>query len=239
MFNHNQGSLFRMFKCYENSIRLGADLIFKNLIHDMYVDKPSLILYDQALFFPKLAFDLYAKKYKCEKPLHCCYVTTFMCAKGVYPKWDELNEMGLLGNNAQIHSKIKNMLITLFDLTKYVLTYYKTLWWDLDFSFFDLMMRLDWPISKHQLIDENLNLVFVLPELQPRLAEFQSDTIKFVGPSVDESVRSSIVNKKLDMSKYIRMIEEFMEKNMITNLETIENHIIDLDKDKDISDNIE
>lgn len=138
-----------------------------------------------------------------------------MCAKGVYPKWEELNEMGLLGNNSHLHTRIKNMLITLFDLTKYVLTYYKTLWWDLDFSFIDLMMRLDWPISKHQLIDENLNLVFVLPELQPRLTEFQSETIKFVGPSVDESVRSTIVNKKLDMNKYIRMIDEFLIKNTI------------------------
>ena len=212
-----------MFKCFENSIRLGVDLIFKNLIHDMHREKPALILYDQALFFPKMTFDLYAKKYKCDKPLHCCYVTTFMCAKGVYPKWEELCEMGLLGNTDQIHSRIKNVIITLFDLTKYVFTYYKTLWWDLNFSFVDIMMRLDWPISKHQLIDENLNLVFVLPELQPRLDQFQSDvTIKFVGPSVDESVRSVIVNKKLDMNKYICLIEEFLGKNMIsTDLESI------------------
>lgn len=44
-FDTRPGALFRMFKCYENSIRLGSDHIFKNLLHDMHVDRPALVLY--------------------------------------------------------------------------------------------------------------------------------------------------------------------------------------------------
>ena len=81
-YNHKLGSLFRAFKCWENAIKLGNKHIFKRLIDDINRDKPSLILYDQALFFTKLTFKLYSKKFECPPPLHACYVTTFLCAKG-------------------------------------------------------------------------------------------------------------------------------------------------------------
>lgn len=216
-FDTRPGSLFRVFKCYENSVKLGSELIFENLITDIRRDQPVLILYDQALFFPKLVFEVFAKRYQCEKPLHGCYVTTFMCAKGVYPKWTELEEMGLLGNQSDLYSRTKNLCITMYDFCKYVLYYYKVLWWDLDFSLSDLVQRCEWPLSRCQLIDDNLNIVFVLPQLQPRLNKFQSTNIKFVGPSVDEAVRNVIVNnKKIDMNKYVDMIEKFLENNLKT-----------------------
>lgn len=217
-FDTRPGTLFRVFQCYENSVKLGSKHIFKNLIQDIHKDKPVLILYDQALFFPKLALELYSKKYNCPKPLHGCYVTTFMCARGVYPYWSELEKMGLLGNNMHMHNKLRNFVMTLYDFCKYIFTYYKTLWWDLGFSLFDLFLKCDMPLSKYQLIDDKFNLVFVLPEVQPRLESFQSSNIKFVGPSVDESVRSNIVKEKCDMDKYVKMIEQFLEKNAIESL---------------------
>ena len=214
-FDTRPGTLFRAFQCFENAVKLGNKHIFKYLLQDIYKDKPVLILYDQALFFPKLALCLYEKKYQCSKPLHACYVTTFLCAKGVYPYWSELGEMGLLGNNTKLHNKIRNLGITVYDLLKYIFTYYKTLWWEHQFTFIELINNCELPFSRNYLIDDSFNLVFVLPEVQPRLNLFQSSHIKFVGPCVDESVRSKLSNCKFDMQKYATIIENFLEKNTL------------------------
>lgn len=82
-FDTKPGALFRVFQCFENSVKLGNEHMFKQLLHDMYKEQPVLVLYDQALFFPKLAMRLYEKRYKCPKPLHAAYVTTFLCAQGL------------------------------------------------------------------------------------------------------------------------------------------------------------
>lgn len=211
-FDTKPGSLFRVFQCFENSIKLGNQHMFKQLLHDIYTDKPVLVLYDQALFFPKMALRLYEKRYKCPKPLHAAYVTTFLCAQGIYPYWSELSSMGLLGKTTNYH-KIKNTSISVYDFMRYVYTYYKTLWWENGFSVIDLIFRCDLPLGKNHLIDDALNLVFVLPEVQPRLDEFMASNIKFVGPAVDESVRSKMSNAKSDMDKYVTIIENFLEKN--------------------------
>ena len=134
-FSTRPGARFRVGKVYDNSIRLGAKHIFEKLVVDMNADRPELVVYDQALFFPKLALDYYAKLYKCEKPLNCCYVTSFMCANGIYPKWSELQKMGLLGDNSNFQSEFKNVGKTMFDIGKYSLNYYKTLLWDLEFRY--------------------------------------------------------------------------------------------------------
>ncbi len=55
----------------------------------------------------------------------------------------------------------------------------------------------------------------MLPEVQPRLQSFQSSHIKFVGPCVDETVRSKLSNCKFDMQKYATIIENFLEKNVL------------------------
>ncbi|CAF0718066.1 unnamed protein product [Brachionus calyciflorus] len=215
-FDTRPGTLFRVFQCYENSVKLGAKHLFNRLIQDMHNDKPVLIVYDQALFFPKIACELYSKKFRCPKPPHVSYVTTFMCARGIYPYWSDLEKMGLLGSNLDLRKKFRIFFTTLNDFLHYLYTYYKTLWWDLEFSFLDLFLRCEIPLSKLQMIDKNLNLVFVMPEVQPRLKYFQNkDNIKFVGPSVDEVVRSNISQKKVDMEKYIQRIEEFLEKKSI------------------------
>jgi hypothetical protein len=179
---------------------------------DIDREKPVLILYDQALFFPKIALKLYTKKYKHNpKPLHACYVTTFMCAKDIYPLWGELNKMGLLGNNKRLHNKVKNGLLTGFDFMKYSFSYYKTLGWDLGFSIFDCMTKLEYPVGRNNLIDESLNLVFVLPKMQPKLQQFQAEHIKFVGPSVDGNLRGKMSKEKSNMNSYIQKIDDFLE----------------------------
>jgi hypothetical protein len=215
-FDTSPGTLFRMFQCFENALKLGSKHLFANLLNDMHRDKPILILYDQALFFPKLALSLYEKKYACPKPLHCQYVTTFMCSKGVYPYWSELEKMGLLGKNDHAGQKCKNLAVTGYDLIKFVFMYYKTLWWNLGFSMRDLVnaRKCEPPLSHTYLLDDCLNLVFVMPEVQPRLESFQAENIKFVGSCIDESARSKISNKKCDMDKYMKMIDEFLEKNL-------------------------
>nr|QVK45631.1 UDP glucuronosyltransferase [Brachionus paranguensis] len=218
-FNTKPGTLFRVFQCYENSIKLGAKHLFQRLIQDMHNDRPVLILYDQALFFPKIACELYSKKYSCAKPLHVSYVTTFMCARGIYPYWSDLEKMGLLGNNLSKRNKIRTFFILGNDFFHYLFTYYKTLWWDLHFSFLDLVLRCELPLSQVQMIDQNMNLVFVMPEVQPRLEYFQNKAnIKFVGPSVDEVVRSNISQKKTDMDQYVERIEEFLAANLVNSL---------------------
>jgi UDP:flavonoid glycosyltransferase YjiC (YdhE family) len=75
------------------------------------------------------------------------------------------------------------------------------------------MKKTDWPIGCNQLINPNLNLVFVMSELQPRIEEFDSATIKFVGPCVDESVRASLANKKFDTTQTSQLIKEFLDKS--------------------------
>jgi hypothetical protein len=213
-FDTKPGSLFRVFQCFENSLKLASKHLMKSLLTDIDREKPVLILYDQALFFPKIALKLYTKKYKHNpRPLHACYVTTFMCAKDIYPLWGELNKMGLLGNNKRLHRKLKNGLLTGLDFLKYCVVYYKTLWWDLGFSTYDCMAKLEYPVGRNNLIDESLNLVFVMPEMQPKLKAFQSEHIKFVGPCVDENVRGKLSKEKSNMDTYIRMIDQFMEKN--------------------------
>ncbi len=213
-FDTKPGSLFRVFQCFENSIKIGNQHMFKQLLHDIHRDKPVLVLYDQALFFPKMALRLYEKRYKCPKPLHAAYVTTFLCAQGVYPYWSELSNMGLLGKTTK-YQQFKNSSISVYDFICYVYTYYKTLWWENGFTLFDLAFKCDLPFGRNHLIDDSLNLVFVLPEVQPRLDEFQASNIKFVGPAVDESVRSKLSNRKSDMDEYVTIIEKFLQKNTI------------------------
>jgi hypothetical protein len=174
-----------------------------------------MILYDQALFFPKLAFKLYSKMFKTPAPLHVCYVTTFLCAKGVYPYWSDLDKMGMMGSNSK-RQKLKSLSLTMFDFMKYIYTYYKTLWWYHGFNCYELMFKCDLPFGRNAIIDDSLNLVFVLPEIQPRLAAFQATNIKFVGPAVDENVRSKLSGRKNDMDKYVDIIENFLKKNLKT-----------------------
>lgn len=148
-------------------------------------------------------------------PLHVCYVTTFLCAKGVYPYWSEMDKMGMMGSNSK-RQKLKSLCLTMFDFMKYIYTYYKTLWWDHGFNCYELMFKCDLPFGRNAIIDDSLNLVFVLPEIQPRLAAFQATNIKFVGPAVDESVRSKLSSRKNDMDKYVDIIENFLRKNLKT-----------------------
>ena len=173
------------------------------------------MLYDQALFFVKFAMTLYEKWYKCPKPLNVCYVTTFMCAAGIYPTWSQLQDMGLMGGNSTIYNKLKNVCVTLHDFIRYLYTFYKTLWWDNGFTLLEIITKSYRPFNRYHITDNSLNLVFVLPELQPQLHEFQAPNIKFVGPCVDESVRSKLSNSKPDMDKYVKVIEAFLNRNLV------------------------
>lgn len=125
-----------------------------------------------------------------------------------------MSDMGLLGKTTKFY-KFKNMTFTCLDLFKYMFTYYKTLWWENGFSLIDLIKKCDLPVSRNLLIDDELNLVFVLPEVQPRLDSFQSSHIKFVGPCVDEAVRSKLSNEKKNTKTYVEIIEQFMMKNTL------------------------
>lgn len=216
-FDTRPGNLFRVFQCWENAVNLGTTHVFPTLFEDIRRYRPILILYDQALFFPKLLFKVYAQKYKCPEPLHGAYVTTFLCDKDIFPTWTEMNNTGMMGGNSKLE-KIKNLTITAYDFVKYVFTYYKSLWWDHKFSLKDLFLKCDLPFGKGHLIDESLNLVFMLPELQPRYSAFESQShIKFCGPAIDEDVRSKITGRKIDMKKCTDAIENFLKKNSFKN----------------------
>jgi UDP:flavonoid glycosyltransferase YjiC (YdhE family) len=132
--------------------------------------------------------------------------------------------MGLLGSNNYPVDRAKTYAFTMYDLCKYIMTYYKTLWWDFGLSLHDLCNKIDYPVSKLQMIDESMNLVFVMPEIQPRLNNFQASNIKFVGPCVDENVRKNISSQKINMEKYIQIIDEFLSKNLSINALTLTNN---------------
>ena len=78
-----------------------------------------------------------------------------------------MEAMGLMGQSTN-KQRIKSLFLTGYDFLKYIYTYYKTLWWDHGFSFYDLIFKCDLPFGRNLIIDESMNLVFVLPEIQPR-----------------------------------------------------------------------
>ena len=43
-FDTRPGTLFRVFQCWENAVKLGNKHIFKNILKDIYSDKPVLII---------------------------------------------------------------------------------------------------------------------------------------------------------------------------------------------------
>ncbi len=110
----------------------------------------------------------------------------------------------MMGSNDHI---LKNLMLTVQDFFTYTYKYYKTFWWDHGYSLYELIFNVDAPFERNLIIEDSLNIVFVLPELQPRLCLVQADNIKFVGPALDESVR-------LQMSDtYSSLINEFIAKN--------------------------
>jgi hypothetical protein len=205
-FDTRPGRLFRAFRIWENAIKFGQQYLFDTLVEDIYRERPAFILYDQALFFPKLAFKIYSKRYSCPEPLHVAYCITFMCAKGIYPEWRDMLKMGMLGSNSSKLNLFKSVLVTTYDLIRYVFIYYKTLIWNFNFSFRDILSKCELPFERNVIIDSNLNLVFVLPELQPKPYLFDATKVKFVGPALDDSVRSR-------MNKYEHSIVKFLCRN--------------------------
>lgn len=123
-----------------------------------------------------------------------------------------MNKMGMMGENSK-RQKVKSVCLTASDFMKYSFTYYKTLCYNHGFNLFELMFECDAPFGRKALIDDSLNLVFVLPEIQPRLDSFKAANIKFVGPAVDESVRSKLSGTKNEMNKYVDLIENYLQKN--------------------------
>ena len=188
-----------MFKCFEDSFRVACKNIMKNLIHDIHRDKPELIIYDQAIFFIKLALNLYDKMYKNEiyRPSSICYVTTFAFIRGINPAWNELHLLG-------VTNSLKNLLITGFDFLKYVFVYYKILLFDLKFSIKEALFVCELPLAKNFLINSELNMVFLIPDLQPHIEKFLTpkySNIKFLGSAIDENVRFQMkLNENLNDS---------------------------------------
>ncbi len=74
---------------------------------------------------------------------------------------------------------------------------------------YDLVFHCDIPFERNVIIEQDsLNLVFVLPELQPRCYLFEAENIKFVGPAFDEQVRLQQIN-----NAYTQLVQEFMLNN--------------------------
>ncbi len=110
----------------------------------------------------------------------------------------------MMGSNDHI---LKNLMLTVQDFFTYTYKYYKTFWWDHGYSLCEFIFNFDAPFERNLIIEDSLNIVFVLPELQPRLCLVQADNIKFVGPALDESVRLQISDT------YSSLINEFIAKN--------------------------
>ena len=213
-FDTTPGSLFRFFQCYENGLNVAVKHLFKRLLVDMDRDRPVLVLYDQSMIFPKVALKFYAKEFSRAAPLHGCYVTSFMFARGIFPRVNVLKKMGFFGRSNQLLDLCRNFSITTYDMLKYYVNFYRTLGWRLGFSFYDLLFKSESPLDQSFLVDDSLNLVFVMPELQPRTAQFSRHWphVHFVGPCLDESARTVISARKIK-HKYLLMLDEFLEKH--------------------------
>lgn len=198
-FDTKANSIFRIFKCFEDSFKVACRNIMKNLVQDIHRDKPELIIYDQAIFFLKLALNYYDKLYKEEiyRPMTICYVTTFAWIRGINPKWNELHLLG-------VTSSVKNLMITGYDFFKYIFVYYKLLLVDLRFSLKEALFVCQTPLAKNFLLNPDLNMVFLIPDIQPHIEKFLTakySHIKFVGSAIDENVRFQMkLNENLNNS---------------------------------------
>jgi len=209
------GKIFRVFRYFENSLKLGSKHLFDRLGEDMHREKPVFVLHDNALFFGKLALSLYEEKYKCPKPLSCCYLTTFLWVKDIFPLWSDISETGLLaGRNCGMMKKLKTLVLSANDLFRYLFLFVKTIWWDYGVTLYDILTKIDLPLTKLQLMDDLFNIVFILPDIQPRIERLQWKNVNFVGPGVDESLRLYISSKINNMEKYVNTIDSFLAKNL-------------------------
>ena len=230
-FDTKANSIFRIFKCFEDSFKVACKNIMKNLVDDIHRDKPELIIYDQAIMFLKLALNYYDKIYKNEiyRPITVCYVTTFAFIRGINPKWNELHLLG-------VTSSAKNLLITGYDFFKYIFIYYKLLLVDLKFSVKEALFFCQTPLAKNFLLNTDLNMVFLIKEIQPHIEEFLTtrySNIKFIGSAIDENVRFQMkLNENLHNSVDValRSISN-QEQNQYLNenekcLKMIENYLL-------------
>lgn len=244
-FDTKANQLFRVFKCFEDSFRVGCKNILKSLVEDIHNDKPELIIYDQAIMFIKLMLNFYQKKYKTEiyKPLAICYVTTFQFQRGNFPLIGELKLIG-------ITSSVKNLLVTAYDFIKYFAVYYKLLLFDLRFSLREALFVCQNPLAKEFLINSDLNMIFLIPDLQPHVERFltaKHRNLKFVGGAIDENVRfqmklSENLSSSVDVAlnsignieenwnfnvneKCLKIIESYLLKQQTTNFQNTINKI--------------
>lgn len=215
-FDTKANNLFRIFQCFENSFKVACQNIMKNLVNDIHKDKPVLILYDQAIMFIKLTLCLYHKYYSNEKykPISIAYITTFMFVRGIYPQINELHVFG-------VTSSIKNMLLTVYDMFRYIIVYYKILLYDLKFSLKETLMLCDSPMAKNFLINSNLNIVFIVPDVHPNIEQFLNASyshIKFVGASIDDHVRFEMkLNEQISNQEIIATCKGVNELNVELN----------------------
>lgn len=108
---------------------------------------------------------------------------------------------GMLGNSG-IMEIIKNFSITCYDFINYCFTYYKTLIWNYKFSLKELINEIEAPLGRNISMNKNLNIVFVLPELQPRKYLFESPKILFCGPAIDDGLIYVFFKIKLSNNSY-------------------------------------
>jgi hypothetical protein len=129
--------------------------------------------------------------------------------------------MGMLGRTDTVEGFSRAVCITSYDFFKYIFKYYKTLIWINRLSPLDVIRKLGGPLGRNYLINEDLNLVFVLPELQPRVSQLTANNIFYCGSCVDESVRSKIIS-----DDYTDLIKDYLYKNKIYKHDTSSNKII-------------
>jgi MGT family glycosyltransferase len=126
---------------------------------------------------------------------------------GLYPyNWNELCIMGLT-------SSWKSIAINLADLVHYIYTYYKILFWDLGFSVSEIWRLCHGPMAFDDfLTNENLSLVFILPELQPHVELFKPvKQILFLGSSIDEEVRATMTIGSYSGDKSMELVNKYLE----------------------------
>jgi MGT family glycosyltransferase len=110
-------------------------------------------------------------------------------------------------------SSLKSILINLADLVHYLLTYYKLLFWDLRFTLMEVYRLCHGPMSFDDfLTNDNLNLVFILPELQPHVELFKpARHILFLGSSIDEEVRATMTIGSYTGNKSMEIVYKYLE----------------------------
>jgi MGT family glycosyltransferase len=168
---HIKNSYFRF--GFLNTSLNSSFKITPNLLKDVERERPDLIIYDKIFFPAKYLIDILERRKEKSgyKPQTVMFITCFADNKKIEEKKDKVVSRDIWMKILMFYLLIKQMI----------------------FNFIN-GCGISHPQYLHSTDDDNLNIVSVVPELQPMRETFDDARFKFVGSCVVEKVRNFQVN---------------------------------------------